>query len=633
MNWRRSFILLFVGTAVCLGGLQIFIQIKAKDLQFKKFTESKLSEFLQARVEIQGIKAGLFSRIALKGLDIFPEENENLPYEVKIQEIEFQYNWWQLLKRQFESPATIVLDAPEISLQEQIFPYAMLERLNFSGTSGFATTLKLQDGYIRLHLPSFESSLELKNLTGIVRPTDKGLMRVDFKAQLDGIISGKVRIRGVVDTIHRTHNLTLDLEDVNLGQKLPIPLNDLFGRIRWENDSFNFQGLNAKMHGWNLNFGGELQSFLTKPILSLIWELGKREKIANGSLKLDLAKGVISVNTERRGQALFDLNGSVEQSGYLYTFTDLTLNKIFTGEGSMNFSSGDYYFEWNRENERVSLTSNLRGLDMRWKFVMNHIKWFNLDLATSISVHLIPLEKTIGTKFWRFQGTFSTDYFILEYLPLDDFQGSFEMTPFGLRNLVASWGKVFNLSGAVDVKGNQVKPHLQLKVDGFDLKDVRQFANKPLPKQLGGLLEGRLKIVGDAVKPEIIGLFTVKDGTLGRLDYDRGIIQFRGIPPYLEIADSYVTKGRMQLQLEGAINLSLDNIFHGIEIRTPDKLAIWRGLEINTSQEERDLEIGSHLLPKIALSVGSQSDTASVTASGAKKEEDAYLVVGPKFKF
>ena len=138
---------------------------------------------------------------------------------------------------------------------------------------------------------------------------------------------------------------------------------------------------------------------------------------------------------------------------------------------------------------------------------------------------------------------------------------------------------------------------------------------------------------GALARPEIRGDFRIKGGVIGKLSYDRALIYFRGFPPYLALYDSKILKGRTTLRLNGALDLSLKNMFHGVEIRAADRLVIWRGWEISKAPGG-DFEIDRVLsrFPMLSLK-GGQGPSDSPDAQGLEDGEELYAGIGPKIKF
>lgn len=601
-------------------------------IDFKSFAESKVGDFLKAKVSISGIKIGFINQVALTGLNINPGTSRSGPYEVHIDQIVFQYDLFKILTHNFKTPSSITLQSPEIALPGELFPYDIFKQMNLGKGQGLVSNLKLKDGYVRYPIPALDSDLELQEISGVFEPSGPGIFSVNFQAHLRGLLEGNVRVEGIVNALEHTHQLTLHFSEVNFGQKVNLPFHGLTGDVRWENDSFYFTELHAVAHGWKVKMDGMLEHFASNPIFKLNAVAGKGKPLFAMSVETNLGANSIKANFEDLKGFKVPITGKIFHQGLRYEFSDLQINSLYRGKGWLDFESGDYHFDVQNEQQKISIHSNLKGLDFKIQAGFEHLKIYGLDVVASTHIHLIPYEESLDEKLWRFQGTFHTDYFILEYSPLEDFRGSFEITPYGIKNFLSSWGKVFNLNGNVSFRDKK-KPHgnFTLKVEGFDLAKTKDFFNRPLPKQLGGYLEGKLKCEGPLDKMEFVGNLTAKSGFLGKVEYDLAIIQFRGYLPYFQLYESRVMRGRTSLSLEGALNFSLPNIFHGIEIKTPDKFAVWKGWELSTHQDNGSVEINKDLMPTLAIQSGGHD--ASLNQGNPQQEEDKYLAVGPKLKF
>ena len=631
MRLRVFVVGLFITAVIVIGVFHFGLQWKIRAKDFREFAEEKVSLLFQAKVKIGDIRLGFLNRVALKGIEIDADEASESLYEVRIAEVVFQYDFFSLLTQNLRAPSSVILESPEVSLPGELFPYALFEKLDFGGGARAVSSLKLVDGYIRYRIPSLNSTLEMQRVEGTFKPLGDGRYRLNLKAHLRGFLEGGMRIRGEVDVIKRTHRLQLDLDNVDFGRKLPIPLRDLTGRVRWEDDNLYFDRVKAMIHGWGIRLHGSLRQFMQKAILDMEWALTRKEPGIQGSMHVDLQQQQMRANFQLPEDRVIEARSQIIQNGFQYEFKDLIISPDYLGQAWLDFESGDYRIHLRNAKQGLEMVSNLRGTEFRLGLKLDHINFYGLDLVTAMDVHLIASDTKLDDRLWKFTGTFDTDYFILEFAPLEDFRGSFEVTPFGIRNLVSTWGKVFNLSGEASFQ-QPPEGKFNVRVNGFDLKNVRNFAAKPLPKKLGGLMEGKLKIEGPLKKPEIFGNFTIKSGTLGRLDYDLGVLQFRGFLPRLQLYDSHVMRGRTSFLLNGALDFSLDNLFYGMEIRTPEKFAIWKGWELNTNQEDGSIELDAGPLPAMTVQAGINS-SGDALGDNSKKDEEDYIVIGPHFKF
>jgi hypothetical protein len=354
---------------------------------------------------------------------------------------------------------------------------------------------------------------------------------------------------------------------------------------------------------------------------------------------LSLPRRTIAGTLQPWGAQVWDFSGKVHQDRKRFVMDSIVLGPGYQGHGEFDFASGNYEFALEKGTQRMAIHSNLRGLDFVLNFAFDHAKLWGMDLVTKGKLFLHAASLRWKGRDFLFKGEFETDYFILDRQIFEDLKGSFELSPAGITGLRTAWGKEFQLTGQVTKSGK--KPHLKflLNVADFDLGTVHEFAARPLPKALGGRLEGRLSLEGDLSKPELSGVFNIRDGKWGQLNYYRGIIQLRGFLPYLPLKDSKIWKGRTVFSLNGALDLKLDNIFAGVKIQTPDNLVIWKGLEAAVHEKDHSVELGGSKLGQwgefSALESRSKGPEPVAGSSGKKddEEEESTVLFGPKLRF
>lgn len=603
--------------------------IAARD--FRQFAEAKAGEFLKAKVEIGKIRVRFPNRVVLSDLKVSRETSSSAASRLEIGQMMFRYNLLQLFSRNLKAPAGVTLRGPKMALSESGFPYAFFQNFQAQDHGAGREMMKVEfaGGEIRYPIPGIASEILLTNIRGKMVPAGNGKIKVDLRSNLQGTANGKVWVKGEVDTLHKQHTLALQLDSLTGAWGGPLD-----GKIRWEGDTLWLDRLRAKVYGWDSEMRGSIKDFSTGPEVRLSFDMGRKAHHAGFSFQSNFKTGGLQAALRLPGAGNYQLEGKIVREGARILFPELKLETGHHGNGHADFSSGDVHFLFEKENQRIGADFNLKKPGIRLSARLDHVRAAGLDLVTSGTIDLMPLtQNSLGSRPAKFQGEFKTEYFILEYTPFNDLKGGFEVSPAGIRDFSASWGKVFDLSGEVRFV-RPLQTALSLRVNRFDLNGVKKFAAKPLPRELGGVLEGRLRIDGELNHPEISGKFIVKDGRIGKLEYDMGILQFHGFPPYLPLDDSRILKGRTTLFLNGALDFRMRNMFSGIQLQTDDKLVIWKGWEMNTSESQGDVEIESSIskLPIFNIKAG-QGVSSPGIPKDSQDANDRYVAAGPKFKF
>ena len=626
---RLRFTLL--GILFCVVSLMLlsffFLSVGAKQPELKSFAESKVSEYLKAKVQIGEVEAGFWNQLRLSSLQIEADPKQSLSYHIQVEEIHFRYSLLQLLMRKLHSPVGIILKSPNFKVDEASFPYSFFQDLNLGQTKNGISSLEFSGGEIRYQIPGWDAELFLKNIQGRVKPASAGRLFMQLSADLQGVVQGKIKMRGEVSPWQKQHRFDLELDEVRPTKPLSVLQEPFSGKARWENDDLFLDSIRSKIHGWKLKLQGNILAFATEPLISVDLQMGKNLQRVSLNARADFMNHRLEGLMRVPGFTQRALEGKIYKEDLKILFKDLEVEGGYLGEGTLDLDQGKSWFSFNRENQRLFWNVDLKSSQMVFNLNLDHVNVYGLDLVTRSSIRLSPVED----QTWKLQGSFETDYFVLEYTPFDDFHGTFEVSPLGVRNIRAKWGSGFHLMGRLLPKSDGPEMNLKLRVNNFDLSDIKQFAAKPLPKDLGGKLEGKVKLTGAISKPEVSGKFSIKKGKMGRLDYDLGIIQFHGYPPYLALEDSRFMKGRTTFYLKGALDLSLQNMFHGVRMETADKFVVLKGWEINTSETQGDLEIEPVFdkWPMLAFKAGARSGNS---ATGEETPE-RYVAVGPKVKF
>ncbi|MBI3307350.1 MAG: hypothetical protein HYZ84_06080 [Candidatus Omnitrophica bacterium] len=635
-RWRIALTAVFCFLIAAGAGGYFVLASRVSRGDFKLLAENRVGDFFKTRVRIGNIRPHLFNQISLTELVVGSEKSsEKHPYFVHIEKVVFRYNFLQLLIQNFKTPNVIVLEAPKVILDQTSFPYDLFQRLGLDAKSGGmgSSTLKIKGGEVRIPVGLFHTELRLNDIQGSLQSEGDGKISVSFKAHASGLLKGDLLLAGVIDVFNKTHHLDLKMEGISFSDVVALPFDRLDGNVRLENGKFIFDNLEGTIKGWKNHLSGALWNLGPAPAFELDWQVGKKDFLGAIHFEGDLAAENFKASLQPFLKQEIILEGKIRREGMNFFSDAYKTNTGYEGSGKLDFESGAYDFSFRKENQIIAVESNLKGLSFHLRLDLNHVKFWNLDVATKMEIELDPVALRWEEHDWKFRGSFNTDYFILEYIPWQDFSGSFEIVPYAVKNFTSFWGDVFQMDAELNFQPAIPDGKADLRVHGFDLSHVKEFASKPLPKDLGGKLEGKLHIEGPIFRPEVVGNFNVHDGKIGKLLYDRGIIQFRGFPPYLALYDSRILKGRTTLYLTGALNLALPNMFHGIRIETSDKIVIWKGIQAHTSQGGLEIEHVWENLPEFALESVGQKKKSIMDEPSQNAEDNPGVVVGPKVKF
>jgi len=461
------------------------------------------------------------------------------------------------------------------------------------------------------------------------KPDLRGQIRLELTSQISGVAEGKINVAGFTDPQFQHYELEVALEEVDFREESGIPLKKVEGNFHVSEQSIRVGGLTSLFHDWDVQWKGQIEDWQGKPEASFEMVHKKGKTPFRFSAQMDFKTEKLKGEWSWVGRN-YPFLGSVRLEEGKILFPSLRFPHDYTGNGEINGSDGSYELNFHRDRQRFRVRSNLGRLKFETAFQLDHASFGGLDWVVSGRARIVPMARRSKGEPSRFKGTLQTNYFILEFEPFEDFRGDFELDSEGIQHIEAEWGRVFHLGGRILFKGAKPREDLVLRVDGFPLVSIKDFGGRPLPQNLTGKLEGKLKLRGELKQPEVHGYFTIKDGTIEKLDFDRAIIQFQGFPPYLKLYDSKVFRGRNTLRMLGAIDLALENVFHGIRIKGPDSLVIWRGISASWKEGKSAIEAEKPLGKRVAMGLEVGAGTSDYQG---EDREETHAVLGPKVRF
>ena len=621
----------------------VFLSVGYYELQARlacpdilRFAETKAGEILKGRVAIGRIRYVFPMGMALKNIQVQPA-SESTPFSFhRIEKLVLGYGLLNLLRGDFKLPTVVRLDSPEIHFSSKRSPFPLLDFASSSSVSS-PMELEIRQGEFHYLWNKKGRKWTLSHVAFKAKPNLQGKIQLELTAKIGGMAEGNIEIWGTTDPSFHHYELDVELKDVSFLPESQIPLKKIRGSFHLSEKEIQTNGLTSLFHGWDVQWRGRVEHWPSfrhpqlpaKPQVFMEIANRKRKSPFRFSVNMDFESEKLNGEGAWANSGTHAFHGKVSREGEKFIFFLPEFFHGYQAQGEFLPSNGRYDFSFEKERQRIQIHSNLSRPQFESEFQLDHVLMNHLDWVVLGRAHFEPLPKQGGDASPRYQARVQTDYAIVESEPLEDFQGGFELSSEGIYDLHFQWGGVFDLAGKILFKGGQPSEDLVLRVSGFNLESVQEFAGRPLSTPLKGILEGKLKLRGELKRPEVLGYFTLKDGRMDKLDFDHAVIQFQGFPPFFRLNDSKIFKGRNTVGLYGAIDLRLPNFLHGIRIKSPDNLILWKGMSVYWKEGESAIGGEKPLAKKIMMDfeIGAGAD------SHKEDPEETHVMAGPKLKF
>ena len=355
-----SFFLVFVAVGGALL-LNFLLGRIARSEDFKHFAEKKVGEFLKAKVHIGEIRPYRFSQLSLEKILIEVPAAKGGSQLIRVDRLLFRYDLTHLWSRQFDAPAGVVLKNPAILIEQGQFPYRY-----FDGAAGGKAGLSLpsldfKGGEIRYLLSSLGKEILLQDVEGKFFPAADKKVEIDVRARMSGLIEGRVHIHGTVDPTQNTHDLWLEMEDMDLARDIPLPFKALNGKVHWVDHDLSFEGLRGTLYGWDADISGAFLNREGQPKIGCHLKIGKDSSGHRLDFSLDLPRqNLIGSLGFPAGNAL-NFSGKVHQDRRRFVMDALSVDPGYRGQGELDFASGNYELIFSKGPKRMAIHSNLQG--------------------------------------------------------------------------------------------------------------------------------------------------------------------------------------------------------------------------------------------------------------------------------
>jgi len=266
------------------------------------------------------------------------------------------------------------------------------------------------------------------------------------------------------------------------------------------------------------------------------------------------------------------------------------------------------------EGSSVTATaSKMSETNYHFLLDVNHLKTPLFDLLTKIesSVDLVPTEDS-PTKLVdsALQGKIWSQYSLVDYKPINELSGRFEVRDKRLYIMAASIGNL-TLNGYVGL----TPPYAlegTVRLFGVQMKDFLNFWGSGKEYESSGEVFGEIEASGSPENLVLKGNLESRDGFVEKLDYNAIVLNIEGTYPLMEIANSTISQSDgVSFSFDGPIDLSdKENFKKQIKALTLAPLVSDSGSELEWTikrrgpEESGGVELKYHLKKGDALGTG-----------------------------
>src|SRR5258706_13724658 len=216
---KRQITLLLVALFILTFGFYALaksFQDRMVDFPIKALTEEKLSALLGATVSVKQIKFGLVRQVSLAGLQIQSDKSQkNSFYLASAKAISFQYNLFNLLRRDFKNPNRVTLDSPQLLFRSFQLPEKLFQKKTLGKSADFLNrSFQLAVTGGKAEYPLFDNKYRsgLQNIDGTLTPSSKGSIRTNLTAQGAGVVRGDLVIKGNIFPTQKSYDLNVQFK-------------------------------------------------------------------------------------------------------------------------------------------------------------------------------------------------------------------------------------------------------------------------------------------------------------------------------------------------------------------------------------------------------------------------------------
>jgi len=533
--------------AVVISGLLILAALLFLDLHgrvffsgFKTAALEMIRDKIGLEGEIGGLEGGVFRGIVLKDVKVFlpasaePQSRRELFFCAEA--IELDYRLWDAALGRYGSLDRITVVSPGVYFPEKDIKY-LIPKIFEQSWEG--AVISVRDG-------TFYNPRKMRVIdavTGNFKISESGIESGSISADIFGQeFSGRGMIKFPVDRSAVMLEGTIRGRGYTLRAKLEGMMDKIF-----------VHGSFDALDRMNTNFAGNIET----------------------------SEGAVVFNNFRFGQNTM-LNGLLQTAGKGFNFDlfpeDDKGNATAMGEVSRLGISGDF--------------SKLP--DFTLEVNANHLKAFGIDLMSNYKING-RLNYGADGGLVSINGDFCTSGSIINYDPIREVRGAFEIRDGRLKLTGVNYGDVMIMNASVSLAGrNDLDVHMKFK--GAQLGGLMDLiTDRGL---LSGTVIGDLYIRGELGKQmDINAQLEFFNGNISVIGYNSAEVNVKGRGSRLEFIDSKVYTDGEALTLEGSINtadIGTPRVFNNIEIRSGQSV-VWEGAAVTKTPVGDEYVTGANL--------------------------------------
>ncbi len=234
---------------------------------------------------------------------------------------------------------------------------------------------------------------------------------------------------------------------------------------------------------------------------------------------------------------------------------------VFFFEGQVDLEKNEFNVavDFGEKSSMTAKAEKISEKDYRVSLDIEHVKTPLFDLLSEIESSVEIVNKINGDhKVFSdatFRGKIWSQYSLVDYKPINELSGRFEIKDKRLHLTALSVGDL-KFEGFVDL----IPPYnldMALNLTGVDMYDFLSFWAPGKEYVSSGAIFGEIQASGTLDRLQLKGSLESQRGFVQKLDYDTIVLNIEGVYPYMEIAQSTISKSDgVSFSLDGPFNLS-----------------------------------------------------------------------------